>query len=81
MSYFIVYQQIVTKTRKIKDVEYDREVKMLVRKVDAENRHKAIKAFENDTENIKKIRASEIGCIDFDKTRTVKYKRKRKTKD
>lgn len=78
MSYFIVYQQIVTKRKKQKGIELDTEVKMLVRKVEAENRHKAIKAFENDTENIKKIRESKIGCIDFDTTRTVKYKRKRK---
>lgn len=78
MSYFIVYQQVVSKSRKIKGVEYDREVKMIVRKVEAENRHKAIKAFEHDTENIKKIRASKIGCVDFNSARTVKYKRKKR---
>lgn len=79
MSYFIVYQQIVTQTRKVKGMHLDTEVKMLVRKVEAENRHKAIKAFEQDTEKIQKIRGSKIGCVDFDTARTIKYKRRRKT--
>lgn len=67
MKEYIVYQQIVTKIETIDNIPYDREIRVLMRKVKAKNIELAIKIFTENTKQINAFRRSIIGCVEINK--------------
>jgi hypothetical protein len=71
MKSYIVYQQIVTAEQVIGGAVYDKTVDIIIRKVNASSKEFAIEKFEKNTQKIKAIRRSKIGCVEYEKVETL----------
>jgi len=71
MKQHIVYQQVVTEEQVIDGKTYDKTIKVVIRNVNASTRQLAVKKFEENTENVKSIRKSKIGCMTLDNVVTL----------